>query len=258
FDLSLFDGKIELVADIYRKNTLDLLLNANTPSHTGFKKAYKNIGALQNDGLEFSLGITNIKNKNFTWRSDFNISFNRNKIKALTDDEKATYSLVTWDAIHDGAYLYSAQVGAQAAMFLGYLFDGIYQVDDFTWQGNSDPSIPHGSRVYNLKTDLPDNGGASRDLVQPGDIKYKDINNDGTINEYDETIIGNPMPIHIGGFSNNFTYKNFELNVFLQWSYGNDIFNANRIYFEGGRPVVSRNQFATYVDRWTYENPSNE
>lgn len=257
-DLSLFDKRVELVADVYRKSTEDLLLNANTPSHTGFTKAYKNIGSLRNDGLEITLGITNIKKTNFKWRSDFNISFNRNKITALTDDESRMFSRVSWDAIHNNSYLYSAQVGQPASMFIGYLFDGVYQVDDFTWQGGSDPSIPHASRAYLLKTHLPDNGSSSRDKVQPGDIKYKDINSDGTINQYDETIIGNPMPVHVGGFANNFNYKNFELNIFFQWSYGNEVYNANRIYFEGGRPVNARNQFASYVDRWTFENASNE
>ncbi|NGF56595.1 TonB-dependent receptor [Parapedobacter sp. SGR-10] len=257
-DLSLFDKRVDFVVDIYRKNTVDLLLNANTASHTGFRRAYKNIGELQNDGLELSLGVTNMKNQKFSWKSDFNISFNRNKIVSLTSDESSMYSLVTWDVIHNNSFLYSARVGEQAAMFMGYLFDGVYQVDDFTWQGNSDPSIPHENRVYTLKSHMPDNGGASRDDVLPGDIKYKDINNDGTIDEKDETIIGDPMPIHAGGFSNNFTYKNFELNVFLQWVYGNEVYNANRIYFEGGRPVGSRNQYATYANRWTFENPSNE
>ncbi|NGM61268.1 TonB-dependent receptor [Sphingobacterium sp. SGG-5] len=256
-DLSLFDKKVEIIADVYRKNTDDLLLYANTPAHTGFTRAYKNIGSLQNDGLELTLGVTSIKNANFSWRSDFNISFNRNKITALTADESQMFSQISWDAIHNNSYLYAAQVGQPAAMFMGYMFDGVYQVEDFTWQGNSDPSIPHESRSYVLKTHLPDNGGDSRDDVQPGDIKYRDLNGDGTINEYDEAVIGNPLPVHMGGFNNTFNYKNFELSVFFQWSYGNEVYNANRIYFEGGRPVNSRNQYATYVNRWTYENPSN-
>src|SRR5699024_4749615 len=152
----LFGDRISFVADVYRKNTTDLLLYANTPSHTGFKRAYKNIGELQNDGLELTLETMNVKTPKFTWSSNFNISFNRNKIKSLTADESSMYSLITWDVIHNGSFLYAAQVGQQAAMFMGYLFDGVYQVDDFTWQNNSDPAIHHASRNYLLKSHIPD------------------------------------------------------------------------------------------------------
>lgn len=247
-DLTMFKKRVEFVADIYRKNTTDLLLNANIPTHIGFSKSYKNIGALRNDGLELTLSTVNIKKRNFSWNSSFNISFNRNKILALTSDESRMLSAVTWDATHNGSSLYVAEVGEQAALFMGYIFDGIYQYEDF------DELSPG---VYVLKKHLPDNGSATREDVQPGDIKYRDINGDGTVNEFDETIIGNPMPKHVGGFSNNFSYKGLSVNVFFQWAYGFQIFNANRIYFEGGRPGITRNQFATYADRWTPENQSN-
>jgi hypothetical protein len=102
---------------------------------------------------------------------------------------------------------------------------------------------------------LPTNG-KPRASIRPGDIRFKDINGDGSVNAQDLTVIGNPNPIHTGGFSNNFTYKNFDLNVFLQWSYGNDVFNANREIFESGvRP--SLNQYASFNDRWQLENPTN-
>ncbi|MFA4867715.1 MAG: TonB-dependent receptor [Pedobacter sp.] len=246
YDLSLFKNRIDITADIYRKKTKDLLLNANIPTIFGFSKNYKNIGSIQNDGLELTLSSRNITTKNFSWNTTFNISFNKNKILALTSDESRMLSAVTWDALHNGSSLYTAQVGQQAALFMGYVFDGVYQTSDFDLIGSK----------YQLKPSMHDNGDVRAD-VQPGDIKYKDLNGDGTVNEFDETIIGNPMPKHVGGLSNNFNYKGFSLNVFFQWSYGNEVFNANRIYFEGGRPQNSRNQFATYINRWTTENPSN-
>jgi len=102
------------------------------------------------------------------------------------------------------------------------------------------------------------NNGSARTAVQPGDIKYKDLNGDGVVNTLDQTQIGRAYPIHVGGFSNNFNYKNFDLNVFLQWSYGNDIVNANRLVFEGNATgAVGLNQYASYADRWTPNNPSN-
>lgn len=243
-DLSLLDDRIELVVDAYRKNTKDLLLYANIPYHLGFSRTYKNIGEIQNEGIEFTLNARVVEGRQFTWRSNFNISFNRNKIIALTNDQDKMLSAVTWDHQHNPSYLYTAEIGKPAAMFIGYVFDGIYQYSDFDQVGNN----------YVLKKGLPDNGGT----VQPGSIKYKDLNGDGTVNQFDEAIIGNPMPKHIGGFSNVFDYKGFNLNIFFQWSYGNQLFNANRIYFEGGRPADNRNQFATYANRWTPDNPSNE
>lgn len=243
-DVSLFDDRVDLIVDAYRKNTKDLLLNANIPYHLGFTRTYKNIGEIRNDGLEFTINARVIESKEFAWRSNFNISFNKNRIMALTNDQDKMLSAVTWDSQHNPSFLYTAQIGRPAAMFVGYLFDGIYQYSDFDSVGGK----------YTLKKGLPDNGGA----VQPGSIKYKDLNGDGTINNFDESIIGDPNPLHIGGFSNVFDYKGFNLNIFFQWSYGNEIFNANRIYFEGGRPANNRNQFATYINRWTPENQSNE
>src|SRR5690606_18118386 len=126
------------------------------------------------------------------------------------------------------------------------------------WQDNSDPSIPHADRAYMLKNTIPTNG-STRSTIRPGDIKYVDVNEDGSISSKDNVVIGRGLPIHYGGFNNNFTYKNLTLNFLLQWSYGNDIMNANRIYLEGNDANRSAlNQFATYADRWTYENQESQ
>ena len=133
-------------------------------------------------------------------------------------------------------------------MFYGYLFDGIYQYEDFDKVGDK----------YILKPGIPNNGN-DRSNIQPGDIRYRDINGDGNVDSYDLTVIGNPNPKFIGGFTNNFRYKGFDLSVFLQFSYGGQIMNANRIEFEGGDPTArtSLNMFESVKDRWTPDNPSN-
>jgi len=144
--------------------------------------------------------------------------------------------------------MYIAEVGAPAAMFYGHIWDGVYQYSDFD-------EISSG--VYRLKTNIPDNGD-SRTTIQPGDIKYKDLNGDGVVDASDKTVIGSGLPKHLGGFTNNFSYKNFDLNVLFQWSYGNDLLNANRLIFEGNITNVHHfNQYASWADRWTPENPSN-
>ncbi len=245
YDLGLFSSRITLTADVYRKTTKDLLLNASMPYSTGYNKAFRNIGKVQNQGLELSLNTVNIDKENFRWSSNFNISFNRNKVLALNGSEKDLFTVISWETAYSSAPLYKAAVGQPMAKFYGYQWDGIYQYEDF--------DLING--LYKLKAGITDNGNSN---VQPGDIKYHDLNGDLKITDADRTVIGNPLPKHTGGFSNNFQYKNFDLNVFFQWSYGNDIMNANRIVFEGNAlNYAGLNQFASYNEHWTSENPSN-
>jgi len=246
YDLSLFSNRISIIADVYQKTTHDLLLNANVPYSTGYATAYRNIGKIQNKGLELTLNTVNIKTAKFSWNSNFNISFNRNKLLALNDNQDNLQTPIVWETAFSTNPLYIATVGGPAASFYGYQWDGVYQYDDFN----------NSNGVYTLKSDVTTNG-ATRSSIKPGDIKYKDLNGDGLVDANDRTVIGNPIPKHTGGFSNNFTYKNFDLNVFFQWSYGNDVFNANRIIFEGNAlGYRNLNQYASYTERWTPANQS--
>jgi len=228
-----------------------LLLRANVPYSTGFQYIYRNIGRVKNEGIELSLNTVNIKKKNFQWESNFNISFNKNKILALSEDETRLLRPVSWGN-YGSTNLYIAELGGPIGQFYGLIWDGLYQIEDFTWQDNSDPSIPHADRAYMLKNTIPTNG-STRSTIRPGDIKYVDVNEDGSISSKDNVVIGRGLPIHYGGFNNNFTYKNLSLNFLLQWWYANDIMNVNRIYMEENEANRSAlNHFATYADRWTY------
>jgi TonB-linked SusC/RagA family outer membrane protein len=246
-DVSLFKNRISVTADYYDKKTYDLLINSSLAPSQGFLNGIRNIGKVGNRGVEFTLNTINVKNKAFSWSSNFNISFNRNKVLELTEEDPSILSRVTWGNFNN-AYPYIAIPGHPIAQFYGYVWNGVYQYSDFN-------QLANGS--YVLKDNVPNNG-QSRATVQPGFIKYKDLNGDGEINSFDQTIIGNPNPLHTGGFSNNFTYKGFDLNVFFQWSYGNDLLNANRIEFEGGENRNSLNMFASYANRWTPENQTND
>lgn len=247
-ELSFFKNRFHLTIDAYRKVTDDLLLNANIGSHNGYNTLYKNIGKIQNNGLEFTLSTNNIKTKNFSWSTDFNISFNRNKVLELTDGQSSLLTAVSFTGDYNGTSLYIAKVGQPVASFFGVVWDGNYQYEDF---------IKRADGSYLLRGDVPTNGTA-RNLIQPGDIKYVDQNGDGEVNDLDMVVIGRALPIHTGGFNNNFGYRNFTLSVFFQWSYGNNIMNANRLMLEGNpanRPNL--NQFASYNNRWTPENQNN-
>jgi len=246
-NLSLFKNRIEIIADVYSKRTKDLLLNASLPSSTGYLTGFKNIGVIANRGLEFTINTINIQTKKFTWSTNFNISFNRNEIVELNDNQPSLTTRVFWNSNYNNSLPYLAKPGSPIALFYGFIFDGIYQYSDFN-------ALPNGT--YALKDEVVNNG-SDRSLIQPGFIKYKDINGDGIVDANDQTVIGNPQPIHTGGFSNNFKYGNFDLNVFLQWSYGNDILNANRIIFEGSEARTYLNMFKSMENRWSTTNPSN-
>jgi len=128
----------------------------------------------------------------------------------------------------------------------GYIYEGTYKLDDFNKSGNS----------YTLKSNVP--YYTSEANPQPGMPKYRDLNGDGVINTNDCTFIGNGLPTHTGGFTNNFNYRDFDFSFFFQWSYGNDILNANRLMFESSwNRTRELNQFASYADRWTIDNPTS-
>jgi TonB-linked SusC/RagA family outer membrane protein len=243
-DLSLFKGRINLTADYYTKITKNLLLDAKLPINTGYASGTKNIGKVSNKGLELTLNTVNIESPKFRWTSNFNIAFNRNKILELTENQEAITTVVNGGTTAS----YIAKVGQPIGMFYGVIFDGLYQVSDFDLSSNG---------VYTLKSNVPSNSIASaRTSIQPGYVKFRDLNGDGIINNYDFTTIGNPNPDFIGGFSNNFDYKGFDLNLFFQFSYGNEVLNANRLSFEEGRSQMT-NQYATYANRWSFENQNS-
>ncbi|WP_211345614.1 SusC/RagA family TonB-linked outer membrane protein [Paraflavitalea soli] len=247
-DLSFYRNRFNLSVDVYSKKTTDLLLRANLPLSLGYATALRNIGSVQNRGLEITLSTVNMSNKTFSWKSNFNISFNKSKLLSLTENQGALTTTAPFDFYFSTIPSYISQVGNQLGMMYGYIWEGVYQYSDFnkTTTGN-----------YVLKDEVPSNGNL-RSAIQPGDIKFRDINGDRTIDANDYAIIGRGLPIHTGGFNNDFTYRSFDLNVFFQWSYGNDIVNANRYVFEGnifGRSNL--NQFASYQDRWTPENPTS-
>lgn len=244
-DLGIIKQRVMVTVDYYKKVTDDLLLNALLPSSTGYNSAFKNIGKTSNEGFEFSLNTVNVDNKNFNWTSSFNISFNRSKVLALTENQESLTSTMNVDIDYRNLPLYITKIGQPIGQMYGFIWDGIYQLTDF----NVSPS-----GAFTLKSTVPNNGDA-RNNIRPGDVKYKDINGDGLVNDLDRTVIGRAYPLHVGGFTNNLRYKGFDLNVFLQWSYGNDVMNANRVFMESGRRPGT-NQFATFADRWTPENNS--
>ena len=238
-DIGLFNNRVTAEIDIYNKDTRDLLLYADTPPSIGFSSVQQNIGSINNKGLEISLNTVNFDGGKgrFKWTTNFNIAFNKNEITGLANGQE---SLLVSLSSPNVTNPYICKVGHPLSEMYGYVYDGVYQYEDFN------EIAPD---VFVLKPEIPNNT-QDRSQIQPGDMKLKDINGDGQVTSEDQTIIGHGLPIHTGGFTNNLEWKNFDLSVFFQWSYGNDVINYNRVRLESleGRHV---NQLSSAANHWT-------
>lgn len=235
-DFGFFNNRINGEIDIYNKDTKDLLLYAEVPGSLGFSSVQQNIGSINNRGLEFSINTVNFvggKGK-FKWTTNFNISFNKSKVTGLSDGQESRYSSV----ITTNNYI--CKVGHPLSEMYGYVYDGVYQYEDFN-------EVAPGQ--YVLKPEIPNNTEV-RSNIQPGSVKLKDLNGDGKVTAEDQTIIGHGLPIHTGGFTNNFEWKGFDLSVFFQWSYDNDVINYNRTRLESLNSKHT-NQLASAANHWT-------
>jgi len=248
-DVSMLKNIITLTFDVYKKITSNLLLNASTPPSSGFTTAYENVGKVQNEGLEFTISANVPTQSKLKWMTSFNIALNRNKVLALANGQESLLTAVNWDNQWSGNPAYIAKVGQPMGLMYGYIWQGNYQYSDF----NKSPS-----GVYTLKSNVTSNTSQASTAIQPGYIKYKDLNDDLVMNSNDNTIIGNGNPKFVGGFSNNFNYGQFDLSIFIQYSYGGQILNANRLVFEGNSGRVMQNQYSTVLNEWSPTNQNNQ
>lgn len=234
-DAALFNNRLNLTVDAYIKNTSKMLVPAVVPVTTGYSSTsvpYVNAATMENKGIEVTVSTKNITGA-FTWNTDFNISFNENKIKSLN----GTNPLYV-DNYGLNANFGIDQAGHPANEFYGYVMDGIFQTA-------KDVAIHAVQQA----------GTTSYNSTSPGDIRFKDMNSDGVIDANDRTYIGNPNPKFIYGMANSFGYKGFDLSIFFQGVYGSKIFNANNIYQEG--MSTAENQTTRTLQRWEGSGTSN-
>ena len=240
-DLSLFDRKVNLSADIYYKRTEDLLLQVPIPMSTGFGSRLTNVGNVENKGLEVALNTLNVDGE-FRWTSDFMFSINRNEVLNLGGVEQRTFQ----DQFTNGLYTGSLNVGESLGNWIGFKTDGVFSYEDFDESGNNINSA-YGT-PSSVNTD-------SRPKL--GDVKYVDQNGDGLINDEDITIIARTQPKHYGSIYNNFSYKGFNLGVLFTYKYGFDVINGNkhRMYANG---YANFNQMGEMRDHWTPYNTDTD
>ncbi|MBP1613511.1 MAG: Outer rane cobalamin receptor protein [Bacteroidetes bacterium] len=226
-DLALFNLRVNLSLDAYMKNTSDMLVKASIPITSGYEDTtttYTNAGKVRNKGFEASLRTLNLQGP-LSWETIITATYNKNEIRDL-NSETPMYTNQ-----YNNSYLTMLKAGYPINVFYGYVTDGIFQ--------NADEVAKHSTQV-----------GA-----EAGDIRFRDLNNDGVISDNDRTVIGNPNPNWFFSMNNRLTYKGFELSVFLQGVSGNDIYNVNNIDNEGMGSAY--NQTTATLNRWTGEGTSN-
>lgn len=228
-ELGLFNNRISIEADLYRRKTTDMLLDAPVPRTSGYGTIRRNIGSMENKGLELTLNTVNLSTKDFTWSTTFNISMNRNKVLSL-----ATPS----DIVGVGGAVFISptniiRVGEPVGSFKGLVRLGVWGEDE----------MAEAAKFASYRNGLP---------ILPGDIKYLDVNGDYAITDADRMIIGNGSPKGWGAFINNFRYKNFDFTLDIQYSYGNDTYELSTGSSEDR--VAIANSYKTVLNAWTPQN----
>lgn len=213
-DLALFNNRIKLTTEWYNNNVSDMLLQSVLPVSTGYARQYQNIGSMRNRGLEFTLNTVNIKSENFRWSTDINFAHNKSKVLSL--EKGATQRTFSVGSNRGGVVTYYATVGEELGEMYGYVYQGIYTTDDFIQ--NTDGTLKLRDGVVKPASGTP----------KPGDMKFAADNEAGDQFTRKMTKIGSATPDFIGGISNNFSYKGFDLGVFMKFSVGGDIYNATK------------------------------
>ncbi len=252
-DAAFFRGRLSVTVDAYRNNSKNLLLNNAIPYNSGYTSQFQNVGATQNTGLEFQLTGTILRNKDVNWTGNFNLSFNKNIIKSLGDQSQFVFNSGYFNSNSQPSD-FLVKVGGEVGTMYGLVNDGYYQLSDFTTTGYSNSLYPWATTKYTLNSKAPVSKISSTPIM-PGTQKFKDINGDGVIDANDYTVIGHALPKFIGGFGQQVSYKNFDLSLFLNFSYGNKIANYNKLeftstYTNGG------NLLAEFADRWHISDPT--
>ncbi|NGF55829.1 TonB-dependent receptor [Parapedobacter sp. SGR-10] len=213
-DLAFLRGRLNVTADYYIKNSYDLLFNVQIPSQAGYARMPYNFGSISNKGFDMQVEGILINKKTFKWTTNFTLGLNRNKVTSLPDNEDyfaTTYSL--------------ARVGQPVGIFYGFKALGVYARDeDNVYTMNGDGTV-----VPYRK------GSATGEIYKGGDVIFEDLNRDGIINDEDLQVIGDPTPDFFGGFQNKFTYKQFTLTAFINYTIGGNLLNQLKRGIDGNQ-----------------------
>ena len=249
-DFGMWDGRFTLTADLYYKNTFDLLQNKIIPGSSGYTNMWMNMGSITNKGLELTIDATPLKFGGFEWQIGGNITFNKNRIRQIGEGSEGDEIFLSpgvreyrnffyGDKIGYGSYCNAPLnifiEGEPMSIFYGYKSAGIVQ--------EGEEGVPVAQ------------GGTPRD---PGSVQYLDLDGNGYLDDYDRTIIGDPNPKFTFGFNTAFTYRGFTLSANFVGSYGNDIYNVNEVMNTDIATLGVNIRKDAYYKAWTPENMSQK
>jgi TonB-linked SusC/RagA family outer membrane protein len=230
-DIGFFNSRLNLTADYYQMTTTDLLFARDLPAYVGVGSQFQNIGAIENKGFELAISSVNLTGE-LRWNTDFNISFNRNKILELPDNGADIFYSYAPGHLGLGRDNQVMRVGQPLGVFYGFVYEGIYQNGDEFLEGS----------------------GFEKEA---GGEKFKDLDGDGKLTyDKDRQIIGDPNPDFIWSLNNSFNYKGFDLNIFFQASQGNDMLSYTLL--ELNNLSGANNATTEALDRWTPMNPNTD
>lgn len=243
-DYSFMNGRISGALEMYMNTTKDLLMTASLPGYTGYVRRMENVGEVENRGIELSLNGDILRGKDYSLSANFNISFNKNKITKLNNQYKYTSG---WGSSSTKPNEYILRQGKSIGIIRGYVYDGFYTTEDFNYNSTT--------KKYTLKPGVADNSKIIGGLpagAYPGQIKFKKVSGSGDrINETEDVAeIGDTNPLHTGGFNLSGTYKNFDIFIGFNWSYGNDVVNVNKMLSSYGGKTPYRNWDNKFKDRY--------
>lgn len=241
------DNRINGTIDMYYNNTKDLLIEFPIAG-SGYQTQYRNLGETSNKGLEFVLNGVILDNPKADYGLDVsaNMSFNRGKVESLGGLSEITAASGWTSRITDDYKVYEGQ---PVGLMYGYVTEGRYTTDDFTYNGTK----------WVANAGVVDNSAITSVSWGPGAIKFKDLNNDGVITDADKTVIGNSNPDFTGGLNISARYKGFDFAAGFTFSYGNDVYNANKIEFTSNDAnYKNRNMISemSSSNRWNFVDAS--
>ncbi|WP_013663793.1 MULTISPECIES: SusC/RagA family TonB-linked outer membrane protein [Sphingobacteriaceae] len=246
-DFSILKNRVSLTADYYNNISKNLLISVAIPTSTGYTSQNQNVASIRNRGFEFLLNTVNVRSNDFQWTTSLNISFNRSKVLSLFGGDR-DYMRTNLSSRVD----FWTELNNTVGLFYGYQYDGIYTTDDF---------IQNGDGSYTLKDGVASLKGKARSSIKPGDVKYvalsgeTDADGNPVWSTNDRTVIGTPEPKYFGGINNTFAYKGFDLSVFLNFSYGNQVFNMNSQRYIGPY-LPNQNSLSVMNNRFTLIDPA--
>lgn len=248
-----FFNKLNTSVDYFFKNTTDILARVQVTHLVGADVLpFQNIGEMSNEGWELSTTYNDKIGKKFRFSIGANISGVENKLLKLNNTSQDYVFNSVSSSFFSGYNMIITKVGQPYGSYFGYQVDRIFQVDDFTWQNNSDANIPHGQRQYELKSGFATQSEGPR----PGDLKFKDLEPDGIINDQDRTIIGKQIPDFMYSFNLSANWQNFNFSCFFQGVQGVDAYIGGYLVSPFYNSASLLDTWLT--DRWTYENPSTK